>query len=73
MQQRPHREILSFIFTIPPTCPTAGLTTHIDKIKPHNNYMGNDIADHFANTVVDGKPRDAIYYKGAHTHLGQWT
>jgi hypothetical protein len=74
MQQHLHREILSSILSTLQTRTTAGLTTHLGKIKAHNNsIMANHQADHLANTVADGQPRDATYFRGAHIHLGQWT
>jgi hypothetical protein len=74
MQQHPHRETLTSIISALQTRTAARLTTHIDnKIKAHNNSMGNDIAYHLTNTVVDGQLLAAIHFRIAHTHLGRWT
>jgi hypothetical protein len=71
MQQHP-TEIYSPLSTLQ-TRNASWFATHIGKTKAHNNSVGNDHADHLANTIVDGQPPDAIYFRGAHTHLGHWT
>jgi hypothetical protein len=73
MQKQPHGERLSYILSTCKTRTTAGLTAHLGKMKAHKNSKGNDIANYLANTVADGQPLDAMYFKGTHTHLGQWT
>jgi hypothetical protein len=74
MQQHPHREILSYILSPLQTRTTTGLTTHLGKLNAHNNSKGNNaIVDHVANTVADGQRPDAINFRGARTHIEQWT
>jgi hypothetical protein len=73
MQQHPHIEILSSIKSMLRNRTASCLTTHLDKIKAHNNSMGNDQAGLLANVVADGQPHDAIYFKDAHTYLRHLT
>jgi hypothetical protein len=72
MQQHLYKKILSSIQSTPQTDSTTGRTTSLGKIKAHINSKGNDIANHLANIVADGQPPDVIYFRGAHTQLGQW-
>jgi hypothetical protein len=51
-----HRDTLESITnTIISRC-TSGIRTHLGKIKVHNHYIGNDLADALAKLVVDGHP-----------------
>jgi hypothetical protein len=73
MRQHPHGKVPSSVISTLRTRTAARITTHIGKIKAHINSMGNIHADHLANIVADGQPPDAIYFRGALTHLGHWT
>jgi hypothetical protein len=67
------RDVLSSIPSTLQARTMAGLTTHIVKVRFHNNFKGNNIAYHLANTTVDGQPLNALNFKGAqHTHGGHW-
>jgi hypothetical protein len=68
-----HRDTLdSITHTLKPPC-KSGIRTHLGKIKTHNHSIGNDLADAFANQVVDGHPADTTYTTGSNVSIGTWT
>jgi hypothetical protein len=68
-----HCDTLSSItHTLNSRC-TAGIRTHLGKIKAHNHSLGNDLANTLANQGADGHPADTTYTIGSYVSIGHWT
>jgi hypothetical protein len=69
MRQHFHREMIFSIISTLQTRTAAGLTTHLGKVKAHNNSMGNDQIDNLTDLFAHDQPPDATYFIEVPTHV----
>jgi hypothetical protein len=69
MRQHSHKDMIVYIISTLRTRTASGITTHLAKVKAHNNSMGNDQDEYLTKLFARGKPPHAIYCTEVPTHV----